>query len=99
MTNRYQAVRLITTLSLIMTIGLGLFVYAYPILKPVPSGVDSSSYIYGARWITEHHTIPKPGQPTYQGLREYTAPLTDINLAIVQQLSKLDITYPIFSGY
>lgn len=86
-------------LVLLCTLALGILVFVYPVQKPVPPGVDASSYIYGARWITEHQQIPLPGQPTYQGLRAYTAPITDINLSILHQLSGLDLTFPLFSYY
>lgn len=78
---------------------LGIFAFLYPILKPVPPGVDSVVYINDIHWILDNKTLPKPGQLTHHGSSAYPAPMTDLNISLLNILTGLDVVFPLFSIY
>ncbi len=78
---------------------LGVAIFLYAVVKPVPPGVDAAVYINDVHWIVDNNTLPKPYQLTYHGSGAYTAPLTDLNLALLNIVTNLDIVFPLFSIY
>lgn len=78
---------------------LSVFVFIYPVLKPVPPGVDSAVYINDVHWLVDNQTVPKPNQNTYHGSSSYLAPMTDLNISILNIITGLDVVSPLFSIY
>lgn len=90
---------LIVAILLFLEVVLGIFVFLYPVLKPVPPGVDAMVYINDVHWLVDNKSVPKPNQNTYHGSSAYVAPMTDLNLALMNILTGLDVVFPLFSVY
>ncbi|MFA6908598.1 MAG: hypothetical protein WC289_01800 [Patescibacteria group bacterium] len=89
----------IVAYTLFFSVCLGILIFLYPVLKPVPPGVDAAVYINDVHWIIDHGTLPAPYQVTYHGSGAYTAPLTDLNLSLLALITGLDVVFPLFSLY
>lgn len=94
-----QRINLLTAALLIDVMVLGVFLYLYPIQKPIPVGGDAAAFITDSQWIADHGTLLQPYQPTYHGFRAYVSPFTDVLLTVLHEVTGLDITYPLFSLY
>jgi len=88
---------IITNIISILTIVLICFVFSYHLRKPIPSGVDAINYIPGAQWIEKTGNAPDTYSPIQLGYVGYTSPLPSLDLAILQEISSINLTYPLFS--
>lgn len=87
----------LSNIALLLTIILVCFVFSYHLKKQMPSGVDATNYIPAAQWIEKTGNVPDTYEPIQLSFSAYTSPLPSLNLAILQQFSGINITYPFFS--
>lgn len=95
----FSKYKLSIPLVLFFIIILAIFVFYYPLQKPIPVGTDAVTYLNNAHWIVNNKVVPVAYQETYYGMHAYPSPLSSLNLALIYLFINLNLSYPIFSFY
>jgi len=97
--NPSKSNNLLILIILVLEVILAIFVFLYPVLKPIPVGTDAATYLNDAKWITNNEVLPAPKQATYHGYLAYPSPFTSLIIVLLNKFTGLNLVYPLFSIY